>query len=104
MKNARLVLIALSMAWCWIGHVGFHNAADAAEASVDTGPFVRISPRDHRYFELSDGRPYIPNGLNLIGPSGSTRSNTKKGLAEMELWMKSLADHGGSFERRTHAT
>ena len=23
--------------------------------------FVRISPRDPRYFELSDGRPYTPD-------------------------------------------
>lgn len=30
--------------------------------------FVRISPRDSRYFELSDGKPYIPIGFNLVGP------------------------------------
>ncbi len=29
--------------------------------------FVRVSPRDCRYLELSDGRPYIPIGPNLVG-------------------------------------
>ena len=30
--------------------------------------FVRVSPRDPRYFELSDGSPYIAIGFNLVGP------------------------------------
>lgn len=30
--------------------------------------FVRVSPRDPRYFELSDGKPYIAIGFNLVGP------------------------------------
>lgn len=29
--------------------------------------FVRVSPRDCRYLELTDGAPYIPIGLNLVG-------------------------------------
>lgn len=28
---------------------------------------VRVSPRDHRYLELSSGRPYVPVGINLRG-------------------------------------
>jgi hypothetical protein len=55
-------------------------------------PFVRVSPRDGRYFELSDGRPYIPIGLNLIAPPGQD-------FAGMEAWMKSLADNGGNYIR-----
>jgi len=34
---------------------------------ADADVFVRVSPRDHRYLELSDGRPYVPIGLNLVG-------------------------------------
>ncbi len=33
----------------------------------DTNAFVRVSQRDHRYLELSNGRPYIPIGFNLVG-------------------------------------
>lgn len=43
----------------------------AAERSTGTTEFVRISPRDSRYFELTDGQPYIPVGFNLVGPPAS---------------------------------
>jgi len=36
--------------------------------SNDKISFVRVSPRDHRYFELSNGSPYIAIGFNLVGP------------------------------------
>lgn len=54
--------------------------------------FVRVSPRDARYFELSDGRPYLPIGLNMIAPPG-------KDFSGMEAWMKALADNGGNYIR-----
>jgi hypothetical protein len=57
--------------------------------------FVRVSPRDHRYFELSDGRPYIPIGPNLIHPN--TRDS--EGLARMEEWLGRLGSNGGNFAR-----
>jgi hypothetical protein len=34
--------------------------------ATDTTAFVRVSERDHRYYELSNGRPYIPIGFNLV--------------------------------------
>ncbi len=54
--------------------------------------FVRVSPCDPRYFELSDGRPYIPIGLNMVGPPG-------RDLAGMETWFKKLSANGGNFAR-----
>ncbi len=47
--------------------------------------WVRVSPRDPRYFELSDGRPFVPVGLNMIAGGG-----------EM---MTKLAANGGNFVR-----
>jgi hypothetical protein len=58
--------------------------------------FVRVSPRDSRYFELSDGSPYVPIGLNMIAPYGKTE---QEALARMEQWMKSLSDNGGNYIR-----
>jgi hypothetical protein len=58
--------------------------------------FVRVSPRDRRYFELSDGSPYVPIGLNMIAPYGDTE---EEALARMEQWMKSLSDNGGNYIR-----
>ncbi len=38
----------------------------AAGGRAETATYVRPSPRDPRYFELSDGRPYVPVGFNLV--------------------------------------
>ena len=59
-------------------------------------PFVRVSPRDNRYFELSDGKPYIPIGLNMIAPPGR---DEKQALATMDDWMGKLSANGGNYIR-----
>lgn len=53
---------------------------------------VRVSPRDPRYFELTDGRPYIPIGLNMIRPPTDS-------LEGMEVWFAKLSAQGGNFVR-----
>jgi len=70
--------------------IGMSGAA-AGSLSPTNDVFVRVSPRDSRYFELSDGRPYIPIGLNMIAPPAG------EGLSGMETWMKYLEANGGSF-------
>jgi hypothetical protein len=80
--------------WIWVaaiawGIMGFWTFHLAAEEAL---PHVRVSPRDPRYFELSDGRPYIPIGLNMIGPPAT-------GLAGMEEWFRKLSANGGNFVR-----
>ncbi len=67
-----------------------------AGAQAADKPYVRVSPRDPRYFELSDGRPYIPIGLNMIAPPGGPE---KEALAQMETWMRRLSENGGNFIR-----
>jgi len=34
--------------------------------SVNNESFVKVSPRDNRYLELGNGKPYIPVGLNVV--------------------------------------
>jgi hypothetical protein len=52
--------------------------------------YVRVSPRDARYLELSSGQPYIPIGLNMIGgPDVET----------FETWLRALADNRGNYIR-----
>jgi len=75
---------------------GFHPSEAAepfGQASTISSDFVRVSPRDPRYFELSDGRPYIPIGLNLIAPPGN------EGLPALESWMEQLQANGGNYIR-----
>jgi endo-1,4-beta-mannosidase len=57
--------------------------------------FVRVSEKDPRYLELSDGRPYIPIGLNLIHPDRWD----DKGLERMQEWMENLSSNGGNYIR-----
>jgi O-glycosyl hydrolase len=68
-------------------------ATDAKEARPNA--FVRVSPRDPHYLELSDGRPYIPIGLNLIAPNTAD----DRGLARMDEWLGKLAANGGNYAR-----
>ena len=59
--------------------------------------FVRVSPRNHRYLELSDGTPYVPIGLNMISPRGDF--DTQAGLVIFDHWFGKLAEQGGNFAR-----
>lgn len=79
--------LALALATVLLAAAGLRAEPDAA--------FVRVSPRDSRYLELSDGRPYIPIGLNLIHPDTPDR----EGLARMGQWMQRLGTNGGNFAR-----
>jgi hypothetical protein len=54
--------------------------------ATDTNAFVRVSERDHRYFELSNGRPYIPIGFNLVGAPKEEEWDTVVGkMAENKI-------------------
>lgn len=58
--------------------------------------FVRVSRDDPRYFELSNGEPFIPIGLNMIAPWGD---DEEEALARMQRWIDRLADNGGNYIR-----
>src|SRR3954454_4942174 len=58
--------------------------------------FVRVSGRDPRYLELSDGSPYIPIGLNLVAPPGR---DADAGLRVYEGWLDKLSVNGGNYIR-----
>lgn len=67
-------------------------AADPASA------FVRVSPRNARYLELTDGTPYIPIGLNMISPP-RVKAGEAEALRGMESWLESLSSNGGNYIR-----
>jgi hypothetical protein len=74
----------------------FLLSASAAAAARADGRFVRVSRRDPRYFELHDGAPFIPIGLNLIAPG---RREEEAGLRQYESWLDRLAANGGNYVR-----
>ncbi|HEY2013493.1 MAG TPA: hypothetical protein VGH38_08335, partial [Bryobacteraceae bacterium] len=69
-----------------------------AQPIDSASPYVRVSPRDHRYLELSDGKPYIPIGLNMISPPG-VKGGEDEALNGMDAWLASLSSNGGNYIR-----
>ena len=61
-----------------------------ADDVADRDAFVRVSSRDARYFELSNGKPYIPIGFNLVSAPTSD---------EIEPVVKLMADNGVNYCR-----
>lgn len=83
-KGWKLILPAVVLA-----------AAHGIPAAAAGIPWVRVSPRDARYLELSDGTPWIPNGLNIVHPGGPKGQEQ----ACMERWVTALSTNGGNFIR-----
>ncbi len=72
------------------------GASYAENTSQDGRYFVRVSPRDSRYFELTNGRPFVPIGLNMIAPWGA---DEQEALDRMEQWINNLAENRGNYIR-----
>lgn len=78
----------------WLAMVVVVPAATAEDKTV---AFVRVSQRDPRYLELSDGRPYVPIGLNMLSAGGI--EDPDKHLGRMGEWMGKLSANGGNYVR-----
>lgn len=56
------------------------------KAVADNDAFVRVSPRDARYFELSNGKAYVPIGFNLVpGPTAAEMDGVVQKMAENRI-------------------
>ncbi|MFH1719722.1 MAG: family 16 glycosylhydrolase [Planctomycetota bacterium] len=62
----------------------------------ENASFVQVSSQDKRYFQLSNGSPYVPIGLNMIAPSGS---GEEEALATMEQWIENISENRGNYIR-----
>src|SRR6056297_1969360 len=84
---STLILIAMVTASC-TNKYPIHQVNDSDS-------FVRVSEINSHYFELSNGHPYIPIGLNMIGPG----KIGEPGLAQIKEWMRLLSENGGNYVR-----
>jgi len=114
MKPCRVLVFSvlvwgvLAMVWGEAVRAG-EQPAEAVPPAGAAGPvgnkpteaLVRVSPRDPRYFELSNGRPYVPIGLNLaVSPTGVRLGVSQEPeLPDYERWFRRLAENGGNFAR-----
>lgn len=58
--------------------------------------FVRVSPRNHHYFELTGGTPFIPIGLNIVQVAGH---DPDRAMDTMDDWLSQLSTNGGNLVR-----
>jgi hypothetical protein len=70
-----------------------------AEPPAARPTYVRVSPRDARYLETDDGRPYIPIGLNMIYPPFVKDGDAQARLAALDGWLTKLSANGGNYIR-----
>jgi hypothetical protein len=77
----------------------FTSCSNISKKADGTHGYVSASKTNPSYFELSDGTPYIPVGINMISPGGKYRNNPDSALWEMGQWMKKLSDNGGNYIR-----
>lgn len=67
----------------------------SSDLQAGDGHFVRVSEKNRAYFELDNGTPYIPIGLNLC----SFGKDPDKGMQKLEFYFKSLSENGGNYAR-----
>ncbi|MHC4681627.1 MAG: hypothetical protein ACYTEK_23390, partial [Planctomycetota bacterium] len=68
----------------------------AQDPMRDSQCFVKVSARHARYFELTNGRPFVPIGLNMIAPRGGSERDA---LACMQQWIENLSENRGNYIR-----
>lgn len=76
--------------------VGWVGSSSLAQQQT---PRVQVSAKDPRYFQTSDGKPYIPNGMNLVYPPYVKGNDPQQRLAELDQWLEKLAKNGGNHIR-----
>ena len=81
----------------WWGVMALASMLGVSTMAADTA-YVRVSPRDARYFELSNGQPYIPVGLNLIAPDARV-DDEAGGLKCFERWFQNISTNHGNYVR-----
>ncbi len=71
--------------------------ASNAQNDAKVHRFIEVSPANTSYFTFSDGETYIPNGINMINPSGKYSNNPDSAFIEIDGWMKNLSENGGNY-------
>ena len=88
-----LSLMAVILLACFACHT------DHKHASSSTSNYIQVSKANPAYFQFSDGKPYVPVGINMIHASERYHDNPDSAFYEIERWMKTLSENGGNYIR-----
>ncbi len=91
--NLIVILLILLYGGCSSSGKKIENHDD-----IENENYVSVSKEHPNYFELTNGDPYIPIGLNIIG-AGVSNDKEEEGLLQIEQWMQKLSNNGGNFIR-----
>jgi cellulase (glycosyl hydrolase family 5) len=90
------LLTAISLSLLLLACSGGGDGTAVGELSSDAA-YVRVSPRDSRYFELTDRTPFVPIGLNIAFPRFLTQE--EEVFQKMDERIQKLAANGGNLIR-----
>lgn len=86
MMKLRIEMSFIALTACLLGLI----CAGCGVNKPSSDSYVRVSREDARYFELSNGEPYIPVGCNIAALGNR---------ASIERYIRALADNGANFGR-----
>ncbi len=94
----KLIWVSLGMMSLLLpGHTYREHGRNESNSGSFRSSYVPVSARNPHYFELSDGTPYVPVGLNLCWPRFIEEEAA--GLAKMEMYFRQLSKNGGNYTR-----
>lgn len=85
--------IGIWRAWALLDKKGKSNEISFEVTPSNFKGFIRIDPRNERYFVFDDGTPYFAIGLNIGWSSGGNV------LPNYERWLTRLSENGGNLAR-----
>jgi len=94
MKAKYKIVTVFAFLIFYVGCSSYSRLEDEKKAR-----FIQISGETPSYFQLSDGSPYIPIGINMINPSGKYGNTPDSAFYEIDQWMKNLSENGGNYIR-----
>ncbi len=94
----KLEILIVTILLFFFGSCNSGSIKNEMQVANTDDQYVIVSDEHPSYFQLSDGSPYIPIGLNIIG-AGVSDTNGEEGLKQIEEWMQKLSQNGGNFIR-----
>lgn len=105
MKHGTTFLLSSLFACAVLELVCSTAVAQALQVQPSKNSFIRVSEANPRYFEYSDGSPYIPIGTNLCILRGTDEKgkayllDDESALKKLEFYFQKLSENGGNYAR-----
>ncbi len=96
--NNRPFIFLLAATFCLLAEISCIQKKakpDLSDKSSGSESFIKVSAKNPRYFETTDGHTWIPVMINFIMPNGEEGEVFKK----VEMYFKHFSENGGNSMR-----